>query len=697
MDQPYDLIVIGGGSGGMPAARRSSLIYKKRVMIIDDRYAHSNEYHAKSGQANKESKSEKNVFGGTCVNVGCVPKKISYNLCEVIQQLKTYDNVLTAVGFDYTEFKKRRDLAVNRLNGIYDRLIKNTGVVTVLGRAELLSVESNVASNLESNVASDGLCRVKVGEQIYESRKVLLATGSRAKTVLFDGTGHQTDDKNKWDEALPDPNYYFKKRTAHKTDTEQSVLKETNKWSESLESYPTTYKNALIHTSDSFFYLETLPSKIVIIGTGYISIEFAFILRILKKEVVIIARNNRLLSHMDGMLGERVKEKMERMGIVIYFEDALVDIVPVKTRKVKNDSNSSSDEIKLSNIRSHTKTRSDDTSNDKNLHSHTKTRSDDTSNDKNLRSSMKIRSDDTSNDKNLHSHTKTRSDDTSNDKKTHSHRKTRSDDGSKRPQYDLVLKSGKVIKDVNFTMSCIGRDCDLTYIKPDIETQDSVYLKVDSNYQTSLKNVYAVGDLLGPPFMLTPFAIHCSRAVVDHLYGGKKIDTHELTVLRRDGQFVPLVEGSVGQIEPLMEGSDGNEKIKGNIIRIPCVPTVVFSHPPCASVGLSEAVAISQYGKDRIEVIETNFVNLFYTLLDEDKKEKSFYKLVIYKQNDSYKQGGLQNSLIIGIHLYGHSVDEQIQGLTVALKKGLLLKDLTSVIGVHPTASEEIVFMGRDQ
>jgi glutathione reductase (NADPH) len=118
MADEFDLVVIGGGSGGVAASRRAAE-YGARVAIIE------------SGR-----------LGGTCVNVGCVPKKVMWNaadLAEGVRDSIEYGLQVTIEGHDWPTLKKKRDEYITRLNGIYERLLAGSKVELVRGRGRLLA------------------------------------------------------------------------------------------------------------------------------------------------------------------------------------------------------------------------------------------------------------------------------------------------------------------------------------------------------------------------------------------------------------------------------------------------------------------------------------------------------------------------------------------------------------------------------
>ncbi len=113
----FDLIVIGGGSGGLAAAQRAAE-YGARVALV-----------------------ESHRLGGTCVNVGCVPKKIMWNaagLAEEVRDAPDYGFALSAGAHDWALLKEKRDAYIRRLNGIYEGNLAKRGVTLVRGRAHFV-------------------------------------------------------------------------------------------------------------------------------------------------------------------------------------------------------------------------------------------------------------------------------------------------------------------------------------------------------------------------------------------------------------------------------------------------------------------------------------------------------------------------------------------------------------------------------
>lgn len=170
------------------------------------------------------------------------------------------------------------------------------------------------------------------------------------------------------------------------------------------------------------------------------------------------------------------------------------------------------------------------------------------------------------------------------------------------------------------------------------------YIEVDEYQCTSSSKIFAIGDVCGK-IELTPTAIAAGRRLADRLFGGNT-----------------------------------NAKADYND-----VPTVVFSHPTIATIGLPENAAISSFGKENIKVYTTTFTNLWYGpwKIDPVIKPKTAMKLVTL----------LPTERVIGIHMIGMNVDEILQGFGVAVKMGATKADFDNCVAIHPTAAEELVTM----
>ena len=167
---------------------------------------------------------------------------------------------------------------------------------------------------------------------------------------------------------------------------------------------------------------------------------------------------------------------------------------------------------------------------------------------------------------------------------------------------------------------------------------DKGRIVVDAANATNIDSVYAVGDVTTDP-ALTPVAIAAARRLMDRLYAGATA---------------------------LLDRKD--------------IPTVIFSHPPLASVGLSEEDARAQHG-DAVRAYRAGFRPMLHALADS--AQRSLFKLVCVGEARR----------VVGIHLLGEGADEILQGFAVALKRGITLDDLRDTVAIHPTSAEEVVLM----
>jgi glutathione reductase (NADPH) len=167
------------------------------------------------------------------------------------------------------------------------------------------------------------------------------------------------------------------------------------------------------------------------------------------------------------------------------------------------------------------------------------------------------------------------------------------------------------------------------------------FVLVDEYQSTNVPGVYALGDVIGGDRMLTPVAIAAGRKLADRLFGG-----------------VP---------DARLDYDD--------------VPTVVFSHPPIGTVGLSEPIARERFGDAAVRVYETAFTSLYHGVTR--RKTRTRMKLVVTGAEER----------VVGIHSIGLGSDELIQGFAVALKLGATKADLDRTVAIHPTAAEELVTM----
>jgi glutathione reductase (NADPH) len=209
---------------------------------------------------------------------------------------------------------------------------------------------------------------------------------------------------------------------------------------------------------------------------------------------------------------------------------------------------------------------------------------------------------------------------------------------------DVKLKSGTTEQGFNIVLSAIGRvpNTDLLDLdKAGVQTDKSGFIVVDEYQNTNVKNVYALGDVCGK-WLLTPVAIAAGRRLSHRLFNGEK--------------------------DLKLDYDD--------------IPTVVFSHPPIGTVGLTEQEATAKYGEDDIKVYKSTFTNMFFAM--SSRKEKTVMKLVCVKS---------LNEKVVGLHMIGLACDEMLQGFAVAIKMGATKADFDRTVAIHPTGAEELVTM----
>ncbi len=120
------------------------------------------------------------------------------------------------------------------------------------------------------------------------------------------------------------------------------------------------------------------------------------------------------------------------------------------------------------------------------------------------------------------------------------------------------------------------------------------------------------------------------------------------------------------------------------------VATIIFSHPPIGTVGLSAEQAVKEFGEENVQTFVSNFTNMFFSPSLEQHKQKSLFKLVCQKTGED---NGLDNKhlKVIGCHGIGKGIDEMMQGVSIAITMGATKQDFDNSIAIHPTASEELV------
>ncbi|MCA0404495.1 MAG: glutathione-disulfide reductase [Proteobacteria bacterium] len=207
----------------------------------------------------------------------------------------------------------------------------------------------------------------------------------------------------------------------------------------------------------------------------------------------------------------------------------------------------------------------------------------------------------------------------------------------------ILCKKGTSIDNLDAVIIAIGRrprSDQLNIESTSVKLDDKGYIEVDEFQNTSAPSIYALGDITRAK-ALTPVAIAAGRKLADRLFGG-----HKEAKLDYDN-----------------------------------IASVVFSHPPIGTVGLSEAEALKKYGQNQIKIYKTQFTPMQMAL--SDKKIETAMKIITLGKDEK----------IIGLHIIGNAADEMLQGFAVAVKMGACKSDFDNTIAIHPTSSEELVTM----
>lgn len=229
----YDLIVIGGGSGGVRAARISA------------------------GHGAKVAICEEHRYGGTCVIRGCVPKKMfvyAAHFHEDFVDSAAYGWDVSVNGFDWPTLIKNKDQEIDRLNGIYGKLLGNAGCTVLNGRGELVDKHT-----------------VKIGDTNYSAERILIATGGTPFLPKITGIEHAI-------------------------------------------------------TSNEAFYLDELPESIVIVGGGYIAVEFAGIFNGLGVDTTLVYRGKQILRGFDQDIADHLSNEIIKKGINLKLNSDIQSI-----------------------------------------------------------------------------------------------------------------------------------------------------------------------------------------------------------------------------------------------------------------------------------------------------------------------------------------------------------------------------------
>ncbi|MGY4531882.1 glutathione reductase (NADPH) [Pseudomonas sp. TE3786] len=227
MTYDFDLFVIGAGSGGVRAARFAAG-FGARVAVAESRY-----------------------LGGTCVNVGCVPKKLLVYGAHFADEFEQASGFGWTLGgkpdFDWATLISNKNREIQRLNGIYRNLLVNSGVTLLESHAKVVDPH-----------------HVEVDGKTYSTEHILIATGGWPQIPEIPGHEHAIN-------------------------------------------------------SNQAFFLKELPKRVLVVGGGYIAVEFASIFNGLGADTTLLYRGDLFLRGFDGAVRKHLKEELSKSGINLQF------------------------------------------------------------------------------------------------------------------------------------------------------------------------------------------------------------------------------------------------------------------------------------------------------------------------------------------------------------------------------------------
>lgn len=229
----YDLFVIGAGSGGVRAGRMAAAQGVK-VAIAEDLY-----------------------LGGTCVNAGCVPKKLyvyASHYAEGFHEAKGFGLDAGPVQFDWPRLRDNKKAEISRLNGIYGNMLRNAGCDLIDGRARLTGPHS-----------------VEVAGREYSAERILVATGGWPYVPEFPGSEH-------------------------------------------------------VISSNEVFDLDSFPQRVIVVGGGYIAVEFAGIFAGLGARTELVYRGDMILRGFDQEIREFAQQEIAKKGVALNLNTNIVRI-----------------------------------------------------------------------------------------------------------------------------------------------------------------------------------------------------------------------------------------------------------------------------------------------------------------------------------------------------------------------------------
>ena len=450
MSYDFDLFVIGAGSGGVRASRVAAGL-GARVGIAESLY-----------------------LGGTCVNVGCVPKKLfvyGSHFAEDFADAANYGWSVGNASFDWPTLRENKNKEIERLNSVYAGLLDGSGVTLYDAHATLVDPHT-----------------VDLGGQRVSAERILVATGSWPFVPDFPGREH-------------------------------------------------------VITSNEAFHMPSFPKRAVVVGGGYIAVEFAGIFSGLGAETHLLYRGPMFLRGFDDGVRRFVADELREKGIHLHFDTEVEHISAANAGQA--------------------------------------------------------------------------------------------DAGEK----TVTLKGGEVLT-ADTVLYATGRRAktdNLGLEEAGVELKANGAIVVDDYFQTSVPNIYAIGDVIDR-MQLTPVAISEGILFAHNVFGGGDKAAHDYDA----------------------------------------VATAVFCQPNIGTVGPTEEEARAAYD---IDVFEAIFRPMKHTV--SGRQERTLLKLIVRKSDD----------VVVAVHMVGPEAGEIVQSLGVAVKAGATKAQFDATMAVHPTTAEEFVTM----
>ncbi len=242
MNYDYDLFVIGAGSGGVRSSRVAAS-FGAKVAICEDRY-----------------------MGGTCVNVGCVPKKLYAYASEYSSHFRDSEGFgwqISEPHFHWPTLRNHKTTEISRLNTVYDTLLDNANVEVIHGRGEIVDPHT-----------------VSVAGKTYTAERILIAVGGWPFVPEIKGKEH-------------------------------------------------------VITSNEVFDLEQFPKRLVVVGGGYIAVEFASIFNGLASRVTQLYRGDLFLRGFDNEVRQFAAKEIRKKGVNLHFNSDVISIEKLSDGSLK--------------------------------------------------------------------------------------------------------------------------------------------------------------------------------------------------------------------------------------------------------------------------------------------------------------------------------------------------------------------------